>query len=224
MSAPPELTAHAVLLDMDGTLVDSHAVVERVWRRWAEAHGLDGDHVMSVAHGRQGHATMAELLPERPAEINLAENARMLADERADLHGVVAVPGAAALLAALDGFPHALVTSADAPLAEVRMAAAGLPLPRLRITAESVSASKPDPEGFLKAAAELGVAPGRCVVFEDSAAGVAAARAAGMPVVGVGRTAAGLAPDLAVPDLSGLRVTPADGGTALRISVSAASG
>ena len=45
----------------------------------------------------------------------------------------------------------------------------------VRVTAESVGASKPDPEGFLKGAAELGVDPADCVVFEDSAAGLTAA-------------------------------------------------
>ena len=64
--APTVLDAGALLLDMDGTLVNSDAVVERVWRRWAGRHGLDGDAVMKVVHGRQGHATMAALLPSGP--------------------------------------------------------------------------------------------------------------------------------------------------------------
>jgi sugar-phosphatase len=66
------------------------------------------------------------------------------------------------------------------------MGAAGLALPEVLVTAECVSASKPDPEGFLKGAAELGFDPERCVVFEDSQAGIAAGLAAGMRVVGVG--------------------------------------
>ncbi|MER7834411.1 HAD-IA family hydrolase [Streptomyces sp. NPDC096040] len=200
------LTARALLLDMDGTLVNSDAVVERIWRRWSERHGLDGDEVMKVVHGRQGHASMAVLLPDRPMQQNLADNARMLAEETADMDGVVEVPGAAAFLAALSGLPHALVTSADVPLSTARMAAAGLPLPAVRITAESVGASKPDPEGFLKGAAELGVAPADCVVFEDSGAGIAAGRAAGMRVVGVGARAAVHGPDAVVRDLTGVRV------------------
>ncbi|WP_329223805.1 HAD-IA family hydrolase [Streptomyces sp. NBC_01485] len=202
----PVLAARALLLDMDGTLVNSDAVVERIWRRWADAHGLDGDEVMKVVHGRQGHASMAVLLPGRPTHLNLADNARMLAEETADLEGVVPVPGAPEFLAALRGVPHALVTSADVPLSTARMAAAGLELPGVRVTAESVGASKPDPEGFLKGAAELGVAPADCVVFEDSGAGIAAGRAAGMRVVGVGARAAAHGPDVVVRDLSGVRV------------------
>ncbi|MFF8472338.1 HAD-IA family hydrolase [Streptomyces sp. NPDC015414] len=212
-ATPTVLTAGALLLDMDGTLVNSDAVVERIWRRWAEEHGLDGDEVMQVVHGRQGHASMAVLLPERPVERNLADNARMLAAETADMDGVVEVPGAGAFLASLRGVPHALVTSADVALSTARMAAAGLPLPDVRVTAESVGASKPDPEGFLKGAAELGVDPADCVVFEDSGAGIAAGRAAGMRVVGVGPRAASHGPDVVVPDLTRVRVEPAGNGT-----------
>jgi sugar-phosphatase len=196
MTATTVLTARALLLDMDGTLVNSDASVERVWRRWADRNGLNGDEVMKVVHGRQGYASMALLLPGRPMEQNHADNARMLAEETADTDGVVAIPGAPEFLAALRGLPHALVTSADVALATARMAAAGLALPDVRVTAESVGASKPDPEGFLKGAAELGVDPADCVAFEDSGAGIAAARAAGMRVVGVGPRAGVHEPDL----------------------------
>ncbi|MET8702278.1 HAD-IA family hydrolase [Kitasatospora sp. NPDC004723] len=200
-------TPRALLLDMDGTLVNSDAVVERCWRRWAEEHGLDPAEVLRVAHGRQGHTTMAVLLPDRPTEVNLAENRQMLATEKADTDGVVPVPGAPAFLAALAGLPHALVTSADAPLARVRMAAAGLPLPPVLVTAESVGAGKPDPEGFLKGAAALGFAPADCLAFEDSEAGIAAAHAAGVPVIGVGPRAAAHHPTAHAPTLESLAIT-----------------
>ncbi|MGW4300950.1 HAD-IA family hydrolase [Streptomyces sp. NPDC004646] len=217
-ATPVVLNARALLLDMDGTLVNSDAVVERIWRRWAAEHGLDGDATMKVVHGRQGHASMALLLPERPHEENLADNARMLAEETADMNGVIEVPGAAAFLAALQGLPHALVTSADVPLSTARMAAADLPLPDLRITAESVGASKPDPEGFLKAAAALGIDPSDCIVFEDSGAGIAAGRSAGMRVVGIGERAGQYGPDVVVPDLTGVKVAAsADGGIRLTV-------
>ncbi|XIE78353.1 HAD family hydrolase [Streptomyces sp. SBR177] len=212
-TTPASLTARALLLDMDGTLVNSDAVVERCWRRWAERHGLDPEEALKVVHGRQGYATMAVLLPDRPMAENHADNRAMLAEETADLDGVVPVPGAPAFLAALAGLPHALVTSADRALSEARMGAAGLPMPRTRITAESVGASKPDPEGFLKGAAALGFEPADCVVFEDSEAGIRAGRAAGMRVVGVGPRAAAFAPDVHVEDLTGVRIEPAADGT-----------
>ncbi|KOX29884.1 MULTISPECIES: HAD family hydrolase [Streptomyces] len=220
MTATPAtvLPARALLLDMDGTLVNSDAAVERVWRRWADRHGLDGDEVMKVVHGRQGYASMALLLPDRPMEQNHADNARMLAEETADTEGVVAIPGAPEFLASLRGLPHALVTSADVALSTARMAAAGLAQPDVRVTAESVGASKPDPEGFLKGAAELGVDPADCIAFEDSGAGITAARAAGMRVVGVGPRAGLHGPDVVVEDLTRVRVeAAADGSLRLHI-------
>ncbi|WP_037609395.1 HAD-IA family hydrolase [Streptacidiphilus rugosus] len=213
-----DLTARALLLDMDGTLVDSGAVVMRVWGRWAAAHGLSPERVEEVVHGRQGHESMAILLPGRPTAENVADNARMLAEETADLDGIVPIPGAPAFLAALAGVPHALVTSADVALSTGRMGAAGLALPEVRITAEDVSASKPDPEGFLKGAAELGFAPEDCVVFEDSAAGVAAGLAAGMRVVGVGAATAAYGATVTVDTLEQVAVLPRpDGSVTLRI-------
>ncbi|KXO88960.1 HAD-IA family hydrolase [Tsukamurella pseudospumae] len=206
------LTGRALLLDMDGTLVDSRAVVERCWSRWALGNGLNPAEVLEVAHGRQGHATMAALLPDRPMEVNLAENRVLLAEETADTDGILPIGGAAAFLSALDGAPHALVTSADVALSTARMGAAGLPLPAVRVTAEDVRASKPDPEGFLRGAELLGVAPADCIVFEDSEAGIAAARAAGMRVVGVGPGAARFSPDVQVDDLTGVTVTVDDEG------------
>ena len=223
LSAPTTtvLTARALLLDMDGTLVDSGAAVARVWRRWAAAQGLDGDTVLSVVHGRQGYASMAILLPDRPMELNHADNRRMLAEETADTDGVVPIEGAPAFLAALGGLPHALVTSADDALARARMGAAGLALPPVVVTAEHVTFSKPDPEGFLKGAAELGFAPEDCIVFEDSQAGVAAGLAAGMRVVGVGADAAAHGATVTVDTLTQVRVTAAADGT-LTLTVTAA--
>ncbi|WP_329386074.1 HAD-IA family hydrolase [Streptomyces sp. NBC_01351] len=223
-TAPVVLTAKALLLDMDGTIVNSDAVVERCWRDWAVSHGLDPQEALKVVHGRQGYATMAVLLPERPMEVNHAENAVMLARETADVDGVVPVPGAPEFMASLAGLPHALVTSADAALATARMTAAALPMPEIRVTAESVGASKPDPEGFLKGAAALGVDPADCIVFEDSAAGIAAGRAAGMRVIGIGPRAAAHTPTAHAEDLRSLRVTAtADGSIEVTVMVTASA-
>ncbi|GAB4100734.1 HAD-IA family hydrolase [Sinomonas halotolerans] len=206
------ISARAVLLDMDGTLVNSDAVVERLWAEWAEVQGLPWDVVEPVIHGRQGWLTMSMLLPERPMEANLADEARMLDESRTDVGGVVPVPGAPAFLAALAGLPHALVTSADEDLARRRMGAAGLPYPEVAVTADLVTASKPDPEGFLQAAARLGAAPGECLVLEDSEAGIAAGLAAGMRVLGIGARAAQFAPTFWAADLTAVAVARAHDG------------
>ncbi|WP_308493155.1 HAD-IA family hydrolase [Microbacterium terrisoli] len=214
---PQTFTADAVLLDMDGTLVDSTAVVERLWLEWAQRHDVDADEVLAVVHGRQGHESMAILLPARDPAINAAENAELLAAESADTDGVVAIAGAAELLAATVDAPHALVTSADERLAASRMGAAGLRMPVVRVTAEHVSRSKPDPEGFLRAATLLGVQPSRCVVFEDSETGIAAGLAAGMTVIGVGPRAAGHGAAAVMPDLTSVQISTA--GSGIRIAL-----
>ncbi|MDQ0647532.1 sugar-phosphatase [Microbacterium natoriense] len=204
--------ARAVLLDMDGTLVDSTAAVERIWLAWAEPHGLDPAHVLSVIHGRQGHQSMAIMLPERDHAINIAENASMLANEAEDVDGVVAIAGADVLLEALRPHPHAIVTSADLRLMNARMGAADLVVPTTAVTAENVTRSKPDPEGFLLGAKTLGVDPADCIVFEDSGAGIQAAHAAGMRVIGVGAHAVAHSPEHHVDDLTQVAVVAtADG-------------
>ncbi|MGI6878165.1 HAD-IA family hydrolase [Microbacterium sp. gxy059] len=205
------IRASGLLLDMDGTLVDSTPVVERVWREWSAAHGLDPAEVLSVVHGRQSHESMAILLPDRSHAENMADHRAMLARETAETEGIVEIPGAASFLAALARLPHALVTSATDALARARLAAAGLDAPEKAIMAEHVSASKPDPEGFLAGAAALGLPPAGCVAFEDSPAGIAAARAAGMRVVGIGEATRELGADWSVRDLAAVRVE-ADGG------------
>jgi sugar-phosphatase len=207
------LTARALLLDMDGTLVDSGAAVQRVWRAWAAEHGLDGDQVLEVVHGRQGFASMAILLPDRPMEVNRAENARMLVQETADTEGVVPIGGAPAFLASLAGLPHALVTSADDALARARMGAAGLAVPAVAVTAEHVTRSKPDPEGFLLGAELLGIDPADCVVLEDSEAGTHAGLAAGMQVIGIGPSTAAYGATVSVTDLTQLTVVSDPAGT-----------
>ena len=205
----------AVLLDMDGTLVDSHAVVERVWTQWSHNHGLDPARTLEVIHGRQGHESMAILLPGRPHEVNLAEDRELLAAETAELDGVIAIEGAAQLLDDLFGVPHALVTSATKDLAVARMGAAGLRIPDLCVTAEDVHRGKPHPEAFLLAAASLGVDPADCIVVEDSANGITAGISAGMRVLGVGPHAKHADPTWTVESVAACRVTATDDGLVL---------
>ncbi len=199
------LRCEAVLLDMVGTLVDSGTCVERVWMTWADRHGLDGDAIMRVAHGRQNHETVKAVAPhlDRPEEY-----AWMMQAEEDCRDGVVAVPGASELLAALPRESWAVVTSAWRRLADIRLACAGLPVPRVLITSDDVTRSKPDPDGYLAAATALGVDPWACIVIEDSPAGVAAGMAAGATVIGITVTfpAERLATELHIRDLRAITV------------------
>ncbi len=198
MSAPP------FLFDLDGTLVDSRVVVARHWALFAERHGRELASILAVCHGRRSGDTIAEVAPELDAA---AEAALLDAGEETDVDGLVAVTGAAELLAGLDPKRWAVVTSGHRSLARRRLEAVGLPVPDVLVTGDAVEHGKPHPEGFLRAAAALGVEPTACVVVEDAPAGIAAGRAAGARVVGVTTThpaeALRLA-DLIVPDLRGL--------------------
>ena len=177
-----EFVCDAVLLDMDGTLVDSTACVIRQWRRWAERHGLPLERILSVSHGRLTLDTIQIVAPD------LASTEEAEAFDRAeveDVDGIKAVNGALAFLGNLRDNQWAIVTSASRELARVRLLAAGLPIPKVLISADDIRAGKPDPEGYLTAAELLRAAPKKCLVVEDSIAGVQAARRAGMSVLGI---------------------------------------
>jgi sugar-phosphatase len=213
---PMPLIASAILFDLDGVLADSTPSVTRAWSAWARRVGLEPDWLLRRVHGRRAIDTIRAVRPELDAESELAT---LVADETTDNADVVEIPGARALVSALPADRWAIVTSGLRPVATARLVAAGVPIPRVMITAESISRGKPDPEAYLRGAAELGVAPTDCLVVEDAPAGAAAARAAGMRLLGLATThqAEELEPaDLIVPDLTHVTVRILD--TRLEIS------
>ena len=111
------------------------------------------------------------------------ENREVERREIEDLDGVVLLPGAGELLNSLPSERWTIATSCTRALAEVRLRAAGLPVPKTMITSTDVKIGKPDPEPYVKAAAKLGFAPSDCIVVEDAAAGVRAGKAAGAKVI-----------------------------------------
>jgi mannitol-1-/sugar-/sorbitol-6-phosphatase len=173
----------AILSDLDGVLVDSHAAIMRAWRWWGARHGIAADAIDAIPQGRPSREVIAMLAPHLDAA---AESEAVDGYEVQDTQGLVALPGAHELLA-LDE-PVAVVTSGTVPLATARLRAVGLPIPDVLVTPERLTRGKPDPEGYLLAARELAAGPAECVVLEDAPAGIAAGRAAGMHVVGITTT------------------------------------
>lgn len=176
----------ALLFDMDGTILTSVKAAERVWTAWALRHGVDPVTFVPTIHGARAVDTIRRLgLPGVDAE---AEAEAITAAEIDDVVGIDAIAGAAAFLNALPSTRWAVVTSAPLALARRRILAAGLPLPPTMVTAEDVTNGKPAPDCFKLGAERLGTSPERCLVLEDSAAGIASGEAAGAPVLVVTAT------------------------------------
>ena len=213
-----QLTCDAVLFDLDGVLIDSTTCITRHWEAWARRHGLDVDDVMQAAHGIRTVETMQLVAPHLDAE---KEAERFVAHEIVDTEGVVPIEAASRLL---DGLPNdvwAIVTSGSRELAQARLTWAGLPIPDTLVTGDDVRQGKPAPEPYLVGARRLGVAVERCVVVEDAPAGIEAARAAGMRVIGITTTHAReelLGCEVTVDRLSALRIAVGDG-SAHRVAI-----
>ena len=204
------LPACAVLWDLDGTLVDSAELHWVSWRETLEAEGISityqqfldsfGQKNVRILPGWLG----ADATPERIQQIDLAKEdayRRLVLQQ-----GLTPLPGAAMWVRRLHeaGWKQAIASSAPRRNIEVMLDAMAFHIPfDAAIGAEDVSSGKPDPQVFLAAAATLRLPPDRCIVVEDAAVGVEAARRAGMRCIGVARTEA-LPADLVVSSLADL--------------------
>jgi len=214
---PVLIACDAVLFDMDGTLVDSTAVVERHWGAWAARHAIDLAELLRVSHGRPTIETLRLVAPHLAT---IEEAARLDADEAGDSDGLRPVVGARELVASLPPDRWAVVTSAGRALATRRLDAALLPVPDVLVTPDDVAHGKPNPMGYLEAARRLGAAPSRSIVLEDAPVGIQAGRAAGAIVIGVTTTFPTLPDcDYVIPDLRALRLIESTS-SGLRIAVS----
>lgn len=201
---------------MDGILISSLGSVERSWTKWANLRGVDPEYAISVVHGRRAIDSVRTLRPDLHDEAEL----RIIEDfECEDNDGLQVLPGVLDLLEALPPKRWTVVTSATERLARVRLEAGGVPVPAQLVTAETVQHGKPNPAPFLAGAALLGFRPEDCVIFEDSASGVEAGRAAGCTVVATtfshDRDSLSGAHHL-VQDLTGLSVRADEDGIELR--------
>lgn len=210
-----EVEVGAVLFDMDGTLVDSIAVDEAIWAGFAHRYALDPGEVLEHTHGRQTLDSVRHFLPAERDPRAVAAELQAEALTRTD--GITEIPGAVALLEQLAGTPVAVVTSAPRAMARRRLRAAGLPAPALLVAAEDVTEGKPSPEGYRRAAALLGTAPRRCLVFEDAEAGIRAAVASTARTVVIGTHVSDITTGLPrIPDYTALTVSAGTSGPGAR--------
>jgi mannitol-1-/sugar-/sorbitol-6-phosphatase len=196
----------AILFDIDGTLVDSTGAIVRTWKTWAAKRGLAAEQILRVCHGRRTQDTVALFLP---VEQRVAATAELEQLELADLDDVIALPATQTLLRDLPADRWAAVTSGSRALMGARLAAAGLPVPEVLVSAGDVSVGKPRPDGYLKAAASLGYDITRCLVVEDAPAGIQAGHAAGAHTLAMTTTHSASelsSADAVVPDLTACTV------------------
>lgn len=201
----------AVLWDLDGTLVDSE---EYHWRSWKETLDREGVHItyqdFLASFGQRNDA----IIPRWLGEDAHVEDIERIGDAKESLYrefvrleGLAPLPGAAEWVERLhlQGWRQAIASSA--PRANVDAVLDALGLRRwfqATVSAEDVTAGKPDPQVFLVAASRVGAAPDSCIVVEDARAGIEAARLAGMKSIAVGRNASALDASLKVETLSSL--------------------
>lgn len=212
------------LFDLDGTLVDSLPAVIRAWSRWGERHGIAAEEVLSFIHGKPAINSLRHFMAGKPEEEIQAEFLWLEKREAEDTQGVQAIAGAHTLLSTLNALniPWAIVTSGSVPVAHARHHAAGLPMPKVFITAENIKHGKPHPEPYLLGAERLGLTASECVVVEDAPAGIIAGLDAGSAVVAVNPH--GDVPRLdevtwRVPNLEPLQVVKSEeGGFTLRLN------
>jgi mannitol-1-/sugar-/sorbitol-6-phosphatase len=178
-----ELSAKGLLFDSDGTLLDAFESANRVWDKWATRVGAETPVLRSETHGLQRPMIIKMLLPGISDD-----DANRYAEEirQAELHdttGVVALPGTFELLSSLPSDAWAVVTSADREVAEARLVAAGLPIPKVMVSADELEHGKPNPSGYLLGCERLHIQPDEAIVFEDAPAGLEAARRAGIRAI-----------------------------------------
>jgi len=187
--------SRAVLWDLDGTLVDSEEFHWRSWEHALRADGLSitfdqfratfGQRNDRILRGWLGNDAPTDRI-ERIADAKETEYRRL-----AEVHGLTPLPGAAEWLHRLHatGWRQAIASSAPRKNVDVMLRALHLDSYfDAIVSSEDVTVGKPDPQVFLAAARRLDVAPSHSVVVEDAAAGIEAARRAGMRSIGVSRT------------------------------------
>lgn len=184
------------LFDLDGVLIDSETEYTKIWSEINRRFPTGYDDLALRIKGMTLDNILATYYPD-------ASLSNVVRDTLHELESHMTyrwLPGAEKLLKWLmaDSIPRALVTSSDNKKMEHLQEEIPelMPMMSAVITADRISRSKPDPEGYLLGAHEIGIPISQCVVFEDSLQGVKAGRASGAFVVGVAGT---LKPEILQP-------------------------
>lgn len=212
MNPPHFSTApYAVLWDLDGTLADTMVYHFRSWRDIFATEGRELTwHTFAASFGQRNDTALNSMLG---IELSAAEVERISNRKEAGFRsllraeGLQFLPGVECWLAAgvARGWRQALVTSAPRPNVETMLEVLHLSdFFQVVVTGDDVTLGKPNPQPFLRAADLLAVPPARCLVIEDSPAGIEAARRAGMRSIAVGPAHAALPASLAVSSLENL--------------------
>jgi sugar-phosphatase len=152
---------------------------------WARERGIDEEKVIAIAHGVRAIEVIRIVAPHLDADAELRDLEK---EEANDHHKLAAMPGAIELVRSIPENLWCVVTSGTRHLATERLRMVGVPVPKAMITADDVVNGKPYPEPYLKGAKALGFEPQECLVIEDAPAGIRAAHAAGMKVIGFAST------------------------------------
>lgn len=206
-----------VLLDLDGVIVDSARDGKMRWERFRERHGIEASEWAKLAEGRRTREVVELFVSKEIIEGELEWFDSIDTGEGA----VAEMNGSKALLDSLTGVRWGIVTSCPGDLARERLGRLDIAIPRVLVGAEDVELGKPSPEGYLAGLKELGLDPTEAVIFEDAPAGVSAAKAAGVTVVGL-RTSFSSLPGVryTIEDLTKVRVVDKfEGGVRLELTV-----
>jgi beta-phosphoglucomutase len=184
----------ALIFDMDGVLVHSNPLHCRAWEAFNRRYGLETTPEMHARiYGKRNDEIVRDFFGDSlsPQEVELRGSMkealyREMADTQID---EMLVPGIREFLGKYHNLPKAVASNAEPGNVNFLLDRAGLrPFFPVAVDGHQVEKPKPDPAIYLRAAELLGIAPPRCLVFEDSPFGAAAGAAAGMRVIGIATT------------------------------------